>query len=516
MKLHEIFSLGLLEQRINERYVHFQKHPTEPLIIYNYTASAQYDRVWDDVTRQCRGLVVHSETEEIVARPWPKFFNLGEHPVDLDPNMPVRAFDKWDGSLGILYPISDEMGWAIATRGSFTSWQAIWATHWLQNHVDRSFFDSHMTHLFEILIKSNRIVVDYDWEGLVLLGIRDTATGEDIDLSTYPRILQARTPRDDRGEHIHQTKRLEIVSSLSKYELPKRSRKISREAECNDTSMALREQGSSERTTSDRSAENSKRLGYSKEGSSLSRLWRDFPSNLHGFRSRKGRKDLQCRAGKDDETTENGDREMRACLRELSSNQNTFRIADSLPCSTLGEALSLKPRPNAEGLVLRFEDGLMLKLKQDDYVALHRILTGTNARNVWETAAVKACAHLISDPKHWGSYLGIDPARAAECLAIGDDWLENIPDEFHAWVKGVTADCLEIASRLFSEAIELAVRTGEIKDRRERFEAVRDHLLAKEIMRYIGDHNPAPITLRAWREACPEPTAPFSRSEDVA
>lgn len=51
---------------------------------------------------------------------------------------------------------------------------------------------------------------------------------------------------------------------------------------------------------------------------------------------------------------------------------------------TFAEALAMPPRDNAEGLVLRTDDGRMLKIKQSDYVALHRAISKLSARSIWE------------------------------------------------------------------------------------------------------------------------------------
>ena len=84
----------------------------------------------------------------------------------------------------------------------------------------------------------------------------------------------------------------------------------------------------------------------------------------------------------------------------------------------------MPPRSNAEGVVVR--TGLdMVKIKQEDYVALHRILTMTSARMVWEHLAVDACKHLITKPKDWPKALHIGPERAAQVLAAGEDWMEK-------------------------------------------------------------------------------------------
>lgn len=55
-----------------------QTHPTLPLTIWNYTEKVQYEKLWDEVTLACRGLVTMDETGEVVARPFKKFFNMEE------------------------------------------------------------------------------------------------------------------------------------------------------------------------------------------------------------------------------------------------------------------------------------------------------------------------------------------------------------------------------------------------------------------------------------------------------
>jgi hypothetical protein len=87
-----------------------------------------------------------------------------------------------DGSLGILYWVGDEP--AIATRGSFTSRQAVEATRILRERYGQIRLDRSKTYLFEIVLPWNRIVVDYgDREDLVLLAVIDTASGEELPLA---------------------------------------------------------------------------------------------------------------------------------------------------------------------------------------------------------------------------------------------------------------------------------------------------------------------------------------------
>lgn len=157
------------------------RHSTEPYTLYNYTPKTQYERRWCDTSKACRGLIVHDDGR-IIARPFPKFFNAEEHsPDELLISKSFSVTEKADGSLGILYPVSD--GWAIATRGSFTSEQALRATQML--HTRYSEFEPlpGCTYLFEIIYPGNRIVVDYgEREELLLLAVIDIATGRDCEL----------------------------------------------------------------------------------------------------------------------------------------------------------------------------------------------------------------------------------------------------------------------------------------------------------------------------------------------
>jgi RNA ligase len=184
--LGDILDTELLKEMVSARFVKKTAHQTLPLYVYNYTAKAQYSETWNAATTQCRGLIVDSDNT-VVARPFPKFFN---HDPNVRLSGAVEITEKLDGSLGILYPASDNE-YAIATRGSFDSEQALHATALWQSHFSDFKPDKSWTYLFEILYPENRIVVDYgDLDDLVLLGAIEIATGRDIPLtevaSTWP------------------------------------------------------------------------------------------------------------------------------------------------------------------------------------------------------------------------------------------------------------------------------------------------------------------------------------------
>ena len=161
----------LVEQKLLSR------DKKDDLIIYNYTQTVQFDRLWDKWTSMARGLIMR-EDGEVIARPFPKFFNLGERMNIKDlPTTQPDVTEKLDGSLGILYPYNG--GYNISTRGSFHSEQAIWATTWLKAKGDKRDWLKDITYLFEIIYPANRIVVDYKGRAeCVMIGMVHNWTGK--------------------------------------------------------------------------------------------------------------------------------------------------------------------------------------------------------------------------------------------------------------------------------------------------------------------------------------------------
>lgn len=88
-----------LQKLIDEKYISVQKHPTEDLYIYNYTQKAQFDRMWNETTMACRGLIMNGKGG-IIARPFNKFFNYGEYQGEI-PSGEFEITEKMDGSLGL-------------------------------------------------------------------------------------------------------------------------------------------------------------------------------------------------------------------------------------------------------------------------------------------------------------------------------------------------------------------------------------------------------------------------------
>lgn len=85
------------------------------------------------------------------------------------------------------------------------------------------------------------------------------------------------------------------------------------------------------------------------------------------------------------------------------------------------------PQPdNFEGYVVRFYGGMRLKVKTDEYVRLHRIVTGVSNKTVWE--------HLSENRDLAGL-------------------LDNVPDEFFSWVQDTAKNLQVEFSALYGETL---------------------------------------------------------------
>ena len=130
-KLEDILDVNNLNEMRRDGYIRQAKHPELPLVSECYTKKTMFERAWTNETRICRGLIWNTESGDVIARPFAKFFNYGEPSApELKPTTRVLAFDKLDGSLGIAYRTPS--GIAVATKNSFLSPQAAHATEILR------------------------------------------------------------------------------------------------------------------------------------------------------------------------------------------------------------------------------------------------------------------------------------------------------------------------------------------------------------------------------------------------
>lgn len=175
------YDLNAFEDMVKHGYL--RKTENDDLVLYGYTDQCTFERAWQTkYTRDARGIIFEKKTGRLVAKPFPKFFNLGEmEEVSISnlPKEPYRVFEKADGSLGILYYYGGK--WNVATRGSLNSEQAIKGAEILKKYLTQ-YLDTGDTYLVEIIYPENKIIVDYKGEEkLVMLGGFSTHTQEEVE-----------------------------------------------------------------------------------------------------------------------------------------------------------------------------------------------------------------------------------------------------------------------------------------------------------------------------------------------
>ncbi len=154
--LGEVVAKGFAYRRVD---------PATDLHLFIYSPRCVYEDGWDGFATMARGLIVDPIASEVVATPFPKFFNLGERHGTV-PDLPFESFEKLDGSLIIAFSYKGR--WLCTTKGAFASEQAVWAQARL-DAADLSVLVPGTTYLFEAVYPENRIVVAYTEPALVML-----------------------------------------------------------------------------------------------------------------------------------------------------------------------------------------------------------------------------------------------------------------------------------------------------------------------------------------------------------
>lgn len=357
----EEFTRTMLELMDNG-YIAAQYHPSHPLAIYNYTQKTQYEKLWNDVTMQCRGLILDYNYAPVSVG-FPKFFNLSEYGPDwTPPKVSFIVYEKLDGSFLISYRVNGKLYWA--SKGSFTSDQANWANDiWQRKYRDiEPKLPQDLTLIGELIHPQNRVVVDYgDMEDIVILST--FLEGTEVAYNQLP----AKLPRV--GVH----------------------------------------------------------------------------TNLYG--------------------------------------------AHFIPTSmqTL-EGLVMDQKENAEGYVIRFENGLRVKVKYEEYLRLHRIVTQVSSKDIWQA------------------------------LKDGDETkfnalIENVPDEFLDWVEGVAKKLFDKVEGVLTETQEeydaIREELGENASRKEWAKIIKECRHQDILFGILDGKN---IEEMAWKKVKPKYEQPFKKS----
>lgn len=140
----------------------------------------------------------------------------------------------------------------------------------------------------------------------------------------------------------------------------------------------------------------------------------------------------------------------------------TGLFAEEYLFGSLDELLSAPPRDNAEGYVIKWGDGGMLKVKQQDYLELHRAKFHTTPRSVHAALAGGADREAL---------------------------VASVPDEFHGKVKAIVDDLVREFLGLYGRISAEYAKVRHIEDQKEYAMAVKQL-----------DHTPALFSIKSGRD----------------
>lgn len=89
------------------------------LFVLKYKRNVFYDNLWDDVLRECRGLVIDANYN-IIVHPFTKVFNRGENDTDIPLDEDVTIVEKVNGFMAAV-TFHPDHGVIVSTTGSLDS-----------------------------------------------------------------------------------------------------------------------------------------------------------------------------------------------------------------------------------------------------------------------------------------------------------------------------------------------------------------------------------------------------------
>ncbi len=139
-----------------------------------------------------------------------------------------------------------------------------------------------------------------------------------------------------------------------------------------------------------------------------------------------------------------------------------------------------------EGFVLKFDNGLRVKIKSEEYVRIHRVVTGLNSKSIW------------------------DILRRGENLG---EILRSVPDEFYEWAKQVKTD-FENNYKSIEHSCDVIVKSCKLKHRKEVAEYFlqKEHKMYSSILFTMYDEKPYDQVI--WKMLKPAYAKPFQEARE--
>lgn len=174
--------MGIVDELRQNKFVYERKFGD--ISSFNFTQDAFYKRQWNEQTMKARGLFINTARGTIVARSYPKFFNVNERAetrfnmLQYKLKFPVTAYVKENGFLGMVSYNPDTDDFFIASKSTPESEYAGWVREMFLSQVKdvdklKDYLkNKNVTLVFECVdMKNDPHIIKYDKSHLFLLDI---------------------------------------------------------------------------------------------------------------------------------------------------------------------------------------------------------------------------------------------------------------------------------------------------------------------------------------------------------
>jgi RNA ligase len=141
-----------------------------------------------------------------------------------------------------------------------------------------------------------------------------------------------------------------------------------------------------------------------------------------------------------------------------------------------------------EGYVVRFRNGFRVKIKGEEYVRLHRILTGFSNVDIWE---------YLKDDKNL------------------DELLDRVPDEFDSWVRNTIKDIKTEYEKLDNEykwIFKVLMRSPQSESKKGFAEHAKNYKHSGILFKMFEDKE---YSHYIWKQIRPIYSKPFWQKEEL-
>ena len=150
---------------------------------FNFTHRAFYNKSWNDLTCKARGLFINTETKQVVARGYEKFFNINEtreseleHLLVKFKDKHITCYKKENGFLGILSMVDGELFFASKSTndGDYVEY---FKNIFNNSNIDTDYLkkylqENNVSLVFEVIdIENDPHIIEYEQSKIVLLDI---------------------------------------------------------------------------------------------------------------------------------------------------------------------------------------------------------------------------------------------------------------------------------------------------------------------------------------------------------